>query len=353
MDATAIAVLAAATEDTSSRGNSHQLAPLLHLLYTRLVECNHMNPTWINGDKILFSCGDMTTIQSHVLRYSGYDVDDRELELSRYGAEAFFNQFQITSCCGNGYKPKVVVGETGSGFVEAVGVALDTQELAENFNKPGFPLITAKTWVVFDESAALAADAARAAEAAVEAELNNLVGVLLAATSATVRAYHMLGWRLLEVADLSDLASLEAAFVEALQEPNMPVVVHIRSLEGSLESDVSDNTLVDDFHRFGDIPVESDQSITTSLYTRFAIINASRELAWNHLREGYKAFFPADSAALDEVTRELEECYFDEREVAGSSRVEPMTMPLTRSKGDTPSRTPTFGQSLPRMLAGL
>lgn len=340
-DTTAIQVLMSATQDTRS-DHTHKLAPLLHLLYTRFVQCNHMNPMWINGDKILFSCGDMTTIQSHVLRYSGYNVDDRELELSKYGAEAFFNQFQES---GNGYKPKVVVGDTGSGFVEAVGVALDTQELAENFNKANFPLITAKTWVVFDEEAALSSDATKAAEAAVEAELNNLIGILVAASPQTVRFYHMMGWRLLEVVDLSDLAQLEAVIVEALQEPHMPVVVHIRSIERSLESDVSDNTLVDEYHRWGDMPVESDQSVTTSLYTRFAIINASRELAWNHLREGYKAFYPADSAALEEVKRELEECYYDEREQEGGVK-EGLVVPLERSSRSTPSRTP-------RLCAGL
>ena len=105
---------------------------------------NPSNPEWFNRDRFVLSAGHASLLQYILLHLSGYASWTLD-ELKKYHAprmdviatghpEIEFPGIEVTT------------GPLGQGVANAVGMAMVGKQVATLFNRPGFPIMTAKVW---------------------------------------------------------------------------------------------------------------------------------------------------------------------------------------------------------------
>ncbi|KAJ1544956.1 Transketolase [Nowakowskiella sp. JEL0078] len=120
-------------------------APMAHVLYSRFIKANPLNPNWINRDRFVLSNGHACALLYIMLHLTGHNVtmDDlkqfRQLHSKTPGhPEA---NHGITGI-------EVSTGPLGQGISNAVGLAMGSAHLGAVFNKPGFELVNNYTYVI-------------------------------------------------------------------------------------------------------------------------------------------------------------------------------------------------------------
>jgi transketolase len=114
-----IAMDAIAKANSGHSGTAMALAPLAHVLWTRVLRFDPADPTWADRDRFVLSCGHASILQYAMLHLAGYElsIDDlrafRQLESRTPGHPE------------RGHVPgvEVTTGPLGQGFANAVGLA--------------------------------------------------------------------------------------------------------------------------------------------------------------------------------------------------------------------------------------
>lgn len=221
-------------------GTPMALAPLGYLLFTRYQVHDPANPTWPDRDRFVLSAGHASMLQYALLHLTGYDLslddiqDFRQLHSRTPGHPENF----ITEGV------EVTTGPLGQGFGNAVGLALAERLLAARFNRPGHDIVDHHTWVIASDGDLMEGVQAEAASLAGHLGLEKLVvfyddnkitldGPLSMSFSEDVGArYAAYGWRVLDVDDVNNLETLDAAIKEAARPDGRPTLVRVRSIIG-------------------------------------------------------------------------------------------------------------------------
>jgi transketolase len=106
------------------------LAPLGHVLYSRVLRHNPANPHWPDRDRFLLSGGHAALLQYSLLHLCGYDLPLEELKRFRQWRSLCpgHPEYRLTPGI------EATTGPLGQGFGNAVGFALTEAVLAERFN---------------------------------------------------------------------------------------------------------------------------------------------------------------------------------------------------------------------------
>jgi len=215
-------------------------APMAWVLWSRFLTHAPQAPTWPDRDRFVLSAGHGSALLYALLHLFGYDLPIDELRRFRQWGSRTPGHPE------HGLTPGVetTTGPLGQGFANAVGMALAERHLAARFNRPDYPIIDHRTWVIASDGDLQEGVTYEAAALAGHLRLGRLVvlwddnritieGDASLAWSEDVPArFRALGWRTLEVADGNDLEAIATALAEAAAGEDVPVLVRVRTQIG-------------------------------------------------------------------------------------------------------------------------
>ena len=229
--------------DMVERANSgHPGAPmgqaaLAYVLWTRHLKHDPSDPTWLNRDRFVLSCGHASALLYSLLHLSGYELSGDELESFRQLGSKTPGHPELDPEIGI----ETTTGPLGQGLANAVGIALAEQMLAARFNREGYDLFDYHTWVLASDGDVMEGVASEASSLAGHLGLGKLIVAYddnqisidgptsLAFSEDVARRYEAYGWHVLRVDDGNDLEALDAAFIAAKAEEDRPSLISIRT----------------------------------------------------------------------------------------------------------------------------
>jgi len=218
-------------------GTPMALAPVAHVLFTRLLRHNPANPLWPDRDRFVLSCGHASMLLYSALHLTGYELGLEDLKSFRQWGSVTAGHPEWGLAPGI----EVTTGPLGQGCGVSVGMALAEAHLAARFNRGDHQVVNHLTWVLCSDGDLMEGVAGEAASLAGHLRLGKLVWIWddnritiegptgLSFSEDVARRFEGYGWQVLAVADVNDLEALAGALANARDTTDRPSLVAVRS----------------------------------------------------------------------------------------------------------------------------
>lgn len=231
----ALAMDAPAKANSGHQGTAMSLAPLAHVLWTRIMRYDAAAPDWADRDRFILSCGHASILQYAMLHLTGYDLSLKDLEEFRQWGSRTPGHPEV------GHTPgiEVTTGPLGQGFANGVGMAIAEASLRARF---GADVCDHHIWAMVSDGDLSEGVSHEAASLAGHLGLGRLVYVYddnhisidgpteLALSDNAAKRFDAYGWHVLELGEgAEDLDALEQALLEAKSVEDRPSLVIVRS----------------------------------------------------------------------------------------------------------------------------
>jgi len=233
--------------NSGHQGTAMALAPLAHVLYSRIMRYDPADPSWIDRDRFILSAGHASILQYAMLHLSGTSLSADDLRAFRQWGSATPGHPEA------GHTPgiEVTTGPLGQGFANAVGMAIGERLLRQKF---GTDAIDHHTWVIAGDGCLMEGVSHEAASLAGHLGLDRLVcvfddnritidgGTDLATSDDVPGRFRSYGWDVVELGEIGeDLDALQRA-LEAARTPNgKPRLLVLRTHIGFPSPDHTDS----------------------------------------------------------------------------------------------------------------
>lgn len=215
-------------------------ASMAFVLWARHMKYNPANPLWADRDRFVLSAGHGSMLLYSLLHLTGYDVTLDDLRNFRQWGSKTPGHPEHDRTPG----VEVTTGPLGQGLANAVGMAIAEAYLAARFNRPGFPVVDHRTFVLASDGDLMEGVAAEACSLAGHLGLGRLIvlydqnGISLAGstglafTEDVTGRFISNGWHVVEVDDGNDLQALDQAMTEAREETGKPSLIAVKTVIG-------------------------------------------------------------------------------------------------------------------------
>lgn len=229
------------------QGTAMALAPLGHVLYSRVMNHDPANPHWPDRDRFILSNGHASILQYSLLYLNGYGLELDDIKAFRQWESATPGHPEAGHTAG----VEVTTGPLGQGFANAVGMAIAERMMRDRF---GADVQHHNTYVIAGDGCLMEGVSHEAASLAGHLKLGGLVCVYddnhitidgntdLTYNDNVAERFAAYGWHvesLGEVAD--DLDTLEHALRQAAAVTDKPSLLILRSHIGYPSPDLTDN----------------------------------------------------------------------------------------------------------------
>jgi transketolase len=217
------------------QGTAMALAPLAHVLWTRVMTYDAAAPDWPDRDRFVLSCGHASVLQYAMLHLTGYDLTLDDLRAFRQWGSATPGHPEVHHTPG----VEVTTGPLGQGVANAVGMALAERWLRATY---GPEVVDHHTWMVCSDGDMQEGISHEAASLAGHLGLGRLIAVYddnhisidgrteLTFSDDTAARFRAYGWDVVELGEASeDLDALEAALVAAKVDEDRPTLLVVES----------------------------------------------------------------------------------------------------------------------------
>ncbi len=301
------------------------LAPLAYILWTRHLRFNPRNPAWPGRDRFVLSAGHACALQYALLHLTGFDLGLEELKRFRQWGSMTPGHPE------RGHTPgvEITTGPLGQGIGSAVGMAIAQSHLAARFNRPGFPVMDHRIYVIASDGDMMEGVSSEAASLAGFLRLPNLTvfyddnhitiegSTDLAFREDVERRFAAYGWRVLRVEDgNTDLAAIDSAMKAARAETSRPTLVIVRTHIGYGSPHKQDSAeahgspLGEEEVRltkrnlgWPEAPAFLIPGEALATFRESVPRGAAEEKAWHERIESYRKAHPDLAAALDQALR--------------------------------------------------
>ena len=218
------------------QGTAMALAPLAHVLYSRVMRHDPADPAWPDRDRFVLSNGHASILQYSLLYLSGYGL---ELDDIKAVPPVGVGHARATPRRGHTAGVEVTTGPLGQGFANAVGMAIAERHLRAQF---GDELIDHHTFVIAGDGCFMEGVSHEAASLAGHLGLGGLVCVYddnhitidgdtaLAYSDDVAGRFEAYGWHVEHLGEIADdLDALEAALRRAMAVTDRPSLLVLRS----------------------------------------------------------------------------------------------------------------------------
>src|SRR5437764_7280198 len=125
-------------------GTPMALAPLAHVLFTRILRYDAADADWPDRDRFVLSAGHASMLLYSMLYLTGYGLELDDLKEFRQLGSRTAGHPEY------GHAPGIetTTGPLGQGISTAVGMALAERMLAARFNRPGHEVVDHHTFVI-------------------------------------------------------------------------------------------------------------------------------------------------------------------------------------------------------------
>ncbi len=206
-------------------GTAMALAPLAHVLWTRIMRYDPREPKWPDRDRFVLSNGHACILQYAMLHLTGYDLSLEDLRQFRQWGSRTPGHPEYHHTAGI----EITTGPLGQGFANAVGMAITERWLRTTF---GDEVCDHRTYVVAGDGCFMEGVSHEAASLAGHLGLGRLLAFYddnhitidgpteLAYDDNVEERFAAYGWRVRNLGEMAnDVDGLEAAIREALEQP--------------------------------------------------------------------------------------------------------------------------------------
>jgi transketolase len=238
---------APAAANSGHQGTAMALAPLAHVLWTRVMRYDAAAPDWPDRDRFILSCGHASILQYAMLHLTGYGLSLDDLQAFRQWGSATPGHPEAGHTAG----VEVTTGPLGQGFANGVGMAIAEQSLRQRF---GRDVCDHHIFAMVSDGDLSEGVSHEAASLAGHLGLGRLVYVYddnhisidgpteLALSDDAVRRFDAYGWHVIDLAEAAeDLDALERALLEAKAVEDRPSLIVVRSHIGFPSPDHTDD----------------------------------------------------------------------------------------------------------------
>ncbi len=181
------------------------------------------HPTWFDRDRFVLSNGHGSMLLYALLHLSGYDLPIDELRRFRQLHSRTPGHPEVGITAG----VETTTGPLGQGLANAVGFALAEKLLAQEFNRPGFPIVDHFTWVFAGDGCLMEGVSHEACSLAGVLKLSKLVllyddnGISIDGAvkewfrDDTPMRFEAYGWNVIDGVDGHDAWAVERAIAQA------------------------------------------------------------------------------------------------------------------------------------------
>ncbi len=211
-------------------------APIAYELWGKHLSHNPKNPKWLNRDRFILSGGHGSAMLYSLLHLFGYGLtmedlmDFRQLGSLTPGHPEYGHTVGV----------EATTGPLGAGMGMAVGMAVAEAHLAEEFNKPGYPVYDHYTFALGGDGCMMEGISSEAFSLAGTLGLSKLIVIYdsnrisiegstdIAFTENVQKRMEAFGFQTIDVADGTDLAAIGRAIEEAKADTVRPsfITVH-------------------------------------------------------------------------------------------------------------------------------
>jgi transketolase len=218
-------------------GTPMALAPLGHLLWSKIMHYNPQNPNWPNRDRFILSAGHACMLQYSFLYLTGYGLTLNDIKNFRQLHSKTAGHPEYGLCEGI----EATTGPLGQGFANGVGMGIAQKYLADRYNKPGFDLFNYHIYVVCSDGDMMEGISSEAASVAGNLQLGKLIYIyddnhitIEGNTALTFNEnlsdrFLAYGWHVQVLPDGNDLDALEDALIKAREEYSKPSLIKMRT----------------------------------------------------------------------------------------------------------------------------
>ncbi|MCP3855113.1 MAG: transketolase [Actinomycetia bacterium] len=241
LDQRAVNVVKGLAIDGPHRANSgHQgtamaLAPLAHVLFTRVMNYDASTPDWPDRDRFVLSAGHASILQYAMLHLTGFGLTLDDLKDFRQWGSATPGHPEVGHTAG----VEVTTGPLGQGFANAVGMAAAERNLRARF---GDDVCDHHVFAIAGDGCLAEGLSHEAASLAGHLGLGRLVVVYddnkitidgptdLSLSDDAAARFRSYGWHVVELGEAAeDLDVLEGGLREAMSVDDRPSLVVLRS----------------------------------------------------------------------------------------------------------------------------
>src|SRR3984893_1045015 len=297
-------------------GTPMALAPLGHLLWSKIMNYNPQNSNWANRDRFILSAGHACMLQYSYLYLTGYDLTLNDIKKFRQLHSKTAGHPEYGLCDGI----EATTGPLGQGFANGVGMGIAQKWLADRYNKPGFDLFDYSIYVICSDGDMMEGISSEAASIAGSLKLGNLIYIyddnhitIEGNTAITFNEdlgdrFLAYGWHVQELPDGNDLDAIEDALKKAKEETAKPSLIKMRTHIGYGSPNKVDTAaahgsplgadevkLVKKFFGF-----DPEQSFVVpenvlSFYRAAGKSGIEKEKIWNNLFNQYREKYPVEA----------------------------------------------------------
>ena len=229
------------------QGTAMALAPLAHVLYSRIMRHDPAHPNWPDRDRFILSGGHASILQYSMLYLSGYGLELDDIKQFRQWESATPGHPEVGHTAG----VEVTTGPLGQGFANAVGMAIAERMMADRF---GAEVQSHHTFVVAGDGCLMEGVSHEAASLAGHLGLGGIVCVYddnhitidgntnLAYSDDVAMRFQSYGWHVETLGEVAnDCDALEAGLRRAMVVRDKPSLLILRSHIGFPSPDLTDN----------------------------------------------------------------------------------------------------------------
>ena len=243
--------------DTVQRANSGHpgmpmgCADIAAVLWTKIMNYNSDDPSWVNRDRFILSAGHGSALLYSMLHLSGYGITLDDLKKFRQMGSITPGHPEFRHTPG----VETTTGPLGQGFANGVGMAIASRLLADEFNSSGSDIIDHYIYAIAGDGCLMEGVSSEAASLAGHMKLGNLIYIYdsnritiegstdLTFSEDVKKRFEAYGWHVAEI-DGHDFDEIEGALLAAQKVKDKPslVIAHTviakgsSCMEGSAES---------------------------------------------------------------------------------------------------------------------
>ena len=244
----ALAIDAVQRASSGHPGTPMALAPLAHVLYTRILEYDAAVPEWPDRDRFVLSAGHASMLLYAMLHLTGYGLTLDDLRAFRQWGSRTPGHPEVGSAAGI----EVTTGPLGQGLANSVGIALAERHVRERF---GPEVCDHRVFAICGDGDLMEGVSHEAASLAGHLGLGRLVAVFddnhitidgttgLSCSDDAGRRFEAYGWHVVRLGEVAeDLDALEAGLREGMAEIDRPTLLVLRSHIGYPSPKVMDTS---------------------------------------------------------------------------------------------------------------
>ncbi len=217
------------------QGTAMALAPLAHVLFTRVMNYDATQPDWPDRDRFVLSAGHASILLYSMLHLTGFGLELDDLRAFRQWGSRTPGHPEYRHTPGI----EVTTGPLGQGIANSVGIALAEENLRARF---GSELTDHHVFAIAGDGCLSEGVSHEAASLAGHLGLGRLVAVYddnhvtidgiteLSLSDNAAERFRAYGWHVLEVGEIAnDLDALEASLRAGMAETERPSLIVLRS----------------------------------------------------------------------------------------------------------------------------